>query len=159
MTLTNNWVFALWLVTALGCALVAGVFFAFSTFIMRALARLPPAQGMAAMQSIDITVITPLFMLALFGTGVTSIALTWSSWHHPNASFILASSLFYVLGTLGVTMTKNVPLNKALASANAISEAGAALWANYLVKWTFWNHVRTVAALVAAALLLFSISK
>jgi uncharacterized membrane protein len=39
-------------VTALGCGLNAGVFFAFSSFVMKALARLQPAQGIVAMQSI-----------------------------------------------------------------------------------------------------------
>jgi len=40
------------LVAALGCGLVAGIFFVFPTFIMKALARIPAAQGIAAMQSI-----------------------------------------------------------------------------------------------------------
>ena len=35
--------YAATLATALGCGLVAGVFFAFSTFVMPALKRLPPA--------------------------------------------------------------------------------------------------------------------
>src|SRR5258705_6992637 len=43
--------------TALGAGLVAGVFFAFSSFVMAALARLPPAQAIAAMQSINVTVV------------------------------------------------------------------------------------------------------
>ena len=47
----DNLLFVLTLSSALGCGLIAGVFFAFSAFVMRALARLEPAQGMAAMQS------------------------------------------------------------------------------------------------------------
>lgn len=38
MTTTDQLLFALKLFTALGCSLVAGVFFAFSTFVMNALA-------------------------------------------------------------------------------------------------------------------------
>jgi uncharacterized membrane protein len=45
---------ALTLVTALGCGLSAGALFAFSSFVMQALARLPTAQGIAAMQSINV---------------------------------------------------------------------------------------------------------
>ena len=37
----------------LGSALVGGIFFAFSSFVMKALARVPPAEGIAAMQSIN----------------------------------------------------------------------------------------------------------
>ncbi len=57
------------LISALGCGLVAGVFFAFSTFVMKALDRLPPAQGMTAMQSINVVVINPWFMTAFFRNG------------------------------------------------------------------------------------------
>ena len=35
-------------IAVLGCGLVAGIFFGFSTFIMRALGRLPPSEGIAA---------------------------------------------------------------------------------------------------------------
>ncbi len=50
---------AMILFCALGSALVAGVFFAFSTFVMKALGRLQPEQGIAAMQSINVTVLNP----------------------------------------------------------------------------------------------------
>ena len=56
--------FALTLVSALGCGLMAGVFFAFSACAMNALARLSPAQGIAAKQSINIAVINPVFGVA-----------------------------------------------------------------------------------------------
>jgi uncharacterized membrane protein len=56
------------LVAALGCGLIAGVFFAFSTFVMSALARLQPAQGIAAFQAINITVYNPWFMGTFLGT-------------------------------------------------------------------------------------------
>ncbi len=46
-------------VAALGCGLVAGVFFAFSTFVMKALGRVPSAAGISVMQSINATVLTP----------------------------------------------------------------------------------------------------
>ncbi len=67
--------YAATLVTALGCGLVAGVFFAFSTFVMAALRRLKPEEGIAAMQSINIRVVTPFFMTALFGTAAACLGL------------------------------------------------------------------------------------
>jgi hypothetical protein len=54
----NKVLAALTVVTALGCGLNAGVFFAFSSFVMKALARLQPAQGIAAMQSINLVAVT-----------------------------------------------------------------------------------------------------
>ena len=64
------------LLSAIGSGLVGGIFFAFSTFIMKALHRLPPAQGIAAMQSINVVVINPLFLAAFFGTAITCAILT-----------------------------------------------------------------------------------
>jgi len=155
MTITHNVFFALKLFAALGCGLVAGVFFAFSTFVMSALARLQPKAGITAMQSINITAINPLFMMALFGTGAAClflIASSLSNWQQPGAIYLLVGSLLYLIGTVLVTIVFNVPLNNALATAKPDSAEGATLWASYLTNWTFWNHVRTVTALAAAAL-------
>lgn len=154
MATTNYLLFALKLFAALGCGLVAGIFFAFSTFVMSALARIQPKEGIAAMQSINITVINPWFMVAFFGTGAACIFLAGSSllkWHQPSAAYLLAGSLLYLVGTLGVTIVFNVPLNDALAIVEPGSTDGVNLWSNYLTNWTNWNHIRTAAALAAAA--------
>jgi uncharacterized membrane protein len=154
--ITQQPYFVVKLFATLGCGLIAGVFFAFSTFVMSALARLQPAQGIAAMQSINITAINPLFMVALFGTALACIFLAVSSllkWHQPGAAYWLVGSLLYLIGTVGVTIAFNVPMNDALAKVDPGSTDGARLWASYLANWTFWNHIRTVAALAAAALL------
>lgn len=152
--------FLLKLLAALGCGLIAGVFFAFSSFVIAALARLEPAQGISAMQSINITVINPLFMTALFGTAAACIFLAISSllkWHQPGAAYVLLGSLLYLVGTMGVTMVCNVPLNDALAKVEPYSTEGARLWASYLNNWTVWNQIRTGAALAAAAALIVAL--
>jgi uncharacterized membrane protein len=149
-------------ISALGCGLIAGAFFAFSTFVMRALAQLPPSQGIAAMQSINIVVINPIFMLALFGTGLACLVLAISSlarWHNPGAGYVLAGSLLYILGTDLVTILFNVPRNNALAVVNPASTEGVAVWTSYLSSWTAWNHVRTIAALAATALFIIALCR
>lgn len=156
----QHYYFALKLFAALGCALVAGVFFAFSTFVIKALAQQPPPQGIAAMQSINITVINPLFMGAFLGTAAACILLLISSllkWHQPGVVYLLLGSLLYLVGTLGVTLAFNVPLNDALAIAKPDSVDSANLWARYLTEWTLWNHVRTVAAITAALSLIIAL--
>jgi uncharacterized membrane protein len=123
---------------------------------MQALGQQPPAQGIATMQSINITVINPWFMGALFGTAVGCLALVGlalTKGNQPNAKYLLMGSLLYLLGTILVTIAFNVPLNDALSAATPNSAAGTTLWAKYLTNWTLWNHVRTAAALGAAALL------
>jgi uncharacterized membrane protein len=46
MAMAETGHFLLILAAALGCGLMAGVFFAFSTFVMKALARLPVERGL-----------------------------------------------------------------------------------------------------------------
>lgn len=155
----DSYLLPLRLCTALGCGLVAGVFFAFSTFVMQALGQQPPAQGIATMQSINITVINPWFMGVLFGTAAGCLALVAAALTKglPGAKYLLIGSLLYLFGTIFVTIAFNVPLNDALAVATPNSPESTTLWAKYLTNWTLWNHVRTAAALGAAALLTLAV--
>ena len=61
--------------TALGSGLVSGLFFAFSTFIMKALDRLPVDHGIATMQSINRTVLNYSFFVVFIGTTLTTVLL------------------------------------------------------------------------------------
>jgi uncharacterized membrane protein len=140
------------LATTLGIGVVAGVCFAFSTFVMPALARLPSEQGVAAMQSINIAAINRWFMGVLFGSGALALGLAIASVSSLEATasrWILAGALAYVGGVLAVTAFANVPRNDALAVMTPA--ASAAYWQRYVVEWTGWNHVRTVASIVATA--------
>ena len=139
---------------ALGAALVAGIFFAFSVFIMTALGRLPPEGGISAMQSINVVVLNPVFFAVFFGTAAIALVLAIAAliaWSEPGAPYLLAGSLLYLVGTILVTMVFNVPLNNRLASVAPGSAEGAAVWTRYLSAWTAWNHIRTAASLAAAA--------
>ncbi|MER9615235.1 DUF1772 domain-containing protein [Mesorhizobium sp. M0207] len=146
-------------VAAIGSGVAGGVFFAFSNFIMPALARLPAGGGIAAMNSINITVITPAFMTALFGTGLVCLVLAAGAligWSQPGAFWLLAGALIYLVGNPIVTMMFNVPLNNALAAVDPASANGAAVWATYLRDWVMWNHVRTITAIVALGCFIFA---
>ena len=145
--------FALTFVAALGCGLMAGVFFIFSNTVMKALARLQPPQGIAAMQSINSTILNPLFFVAFLGTAATTILLAISvlwRWQQSSAAYLLAGSLLYLVGAILVTIVFNVPMNEALDKVEPASGEAADLWARYLTRWTTWNHVRTVAAFLGS---------
>jgi len=148
--------FALTLLAALGSGLVGGVFFGFSGFVMKALARLRPAQGIAAMQSINMVAVTPPLMIALFGTALACVALVVSSlpkWREPVAMLRVAGGGLYLAGTVLMTIVRNVPMNNTLASVDPESTEGATQWARYVPGWTAWNTVRTVSVIAAAAML------
>jgi uncharacterized membrane protein len=139
----------------LGSALVGGIFFAFSSFVMKALARVPSAEGITAMQSINVVVLNPSFLGAFIGTAVLSLAaggLALAGWGRPSASFFLGGAIFYLVGTFLVTALGNVPLNDQLAAVSATDPGARDVWERYLGRWTMWNHVRTAAAMAAALL-------
>jgi len=54
MAIVDGVLLIMTLVAALGCGLMAGLFYAFSVSVMKALARLPSAAGIAAMQFINV---------------------------------------------------------------------------------------------------------
>ena len=149
----NELFFILTLLAVLGCGLIAGVFFAFSTFVMKALARLAAAEGIRAMQSINVVVVRSWFMAVFIGTAVICAPLLIYSLFRldkPAGIFLLVGSLLYLLGSFMVTIVFNVPRNEALARVAPTDSASASLWPGYVAGWTAWNHVRTAASLAAA---------
>jgi uncharacterized membrane protein len=162
MNTFDNMFFSLKLLTALGCALMAGLFFAFSVCVMKALAKLPAGEGMAAMQSINATILNPVFLMVFMGTtlacALTAI-LALVRWQQPGAAYLLAGSLLYLLGTFLVTVVFNVPMNDALAGLGRTDPHAAREWAGYLTNWTAWNHVRTVTSIAATAAVFLACSQ
>jgi uncharacterized membrane protein len=151
--------FLITLAAALGCGLMSGLFFTFSNFAMKALARLGAASGIAAMQAINVTILNPIFLGIFLGTGVVCAALVVfaaTHWSHPSSIWWLAGGILYILGNIVVTMTCNVPRNDALARLDATRPEAAEVWNTYLVEWTRWNHVRTLTALAATACLIIA---
>ncbi len=146
---------------AIGSGLIAGIFFAFSTFIMTAFARIPQSHGISAMQSINTTILGSLFMPVFFGTALASLVLAGVAlfrWGEPGTLAMLAASLLYLVGMFLSTIVFNVPLNNALANVDVTSAEAANLWARYLKEWTDWNHVRTVASIIASGLFIYTIA-
>ncbi|MER5384085.1 anthrone oxygenase family protein [Streptomyces sp. NPDC002688] len=145
--------FVLTLLGVLGCGLVAGVFCGFSTFVMRALAQLPPAQGVAAMNAINVAAVRPPFMLVFMGSAVLCAVLavvTFVLLPNEGTVELLLGSALYLFGSFGVTIAANVPRNDALLKLESGTPEAAVYWPTYVREWTMWNHVRTVASAAAA---------
>jgi uncharacterized membrane protein len=148
------------LIAVVGCGMVAGVFFAFSSFVMPALRQVRPGQGMVAMQSINVSAVTPAFMSLLFGTAAVCLVLVVlevAAFAGGSSRLVPGASALYLLGVIGVTIVRNVPLNNELAGLEPESPDGSAFWANYLNDWTAWNHLRAVAALLAAGMFMLAL--
>jgi len=138
-----------------GSSLMAGIFFTFSNFVMKALKEIPFPAGMKAMQSINRVVLNPFFLGLFFITAVLAFILaikSFTQWQQPYATYTFTASLFYFIGTFLVTAIKNVPLNNKLASIPVENKFAESSWQAYLYKWTRWNHVRTISSLAATVL-------
>jgi uncharacterized membrane protein len=136
--------------TAVGSGLLAGVFFAFSAFVMSGLRRLPEPGGATAMRSMNVTAQRPPLMIALFGVSALCLVViirAIATWSRPGAGWLLAGAVLTVAGALGVTAAINVPLNDRL-------EAGTVTWSRFLAGWDPANHARTLLCLAGCAALL-----
>jgi uncharacterized membrane protein len=149
----TDWPYALLTVLGvLGTGLVAGVFCGFSTFVMRGLGSLPPAQGIAAMNAINKAAVTPAFMIIFVGSAMVCAVVavvTFVLWPAEAVELLVGSAL-YLIGVFGVTAVANVPRNEALLRIGAGSPEASAYWRTYVSEWTMWNHVRMVASTGAA---------
>jgi uncharacterized membrane protein len=141
-------------IVVLAYALIAGVFLAFSDFIMRALMLTSGTGGAEAMQVINREVFRWVFMLLFIGLAPVSIGIAvygvfWVG-NGPGALFALAGIL-YLFGCFLVTVVFNVPMNEALAEMELSDPATHAYWLDsYVPRWTFWNSIRATASAIAS---------
>ncbi len=140
--------------TILGAGIVTGLLFAFSNFVMSALKDLPNDKGMYAMQQINKKIINPIFMFFFLGTPILCIFIlfqTLSDFKFTNDIYLTIGAFAYLLGSFGITMLFNVPLNNQLETTNS-SDADT-VWPDYQNRWQKWNHIRTYVGIVAILLL------
>jgi uncharacterized membrane protein len=126
---------------ALGSGIV-GVFF-FD------LARISAAQAMSS----TVVVINSNFKTPFLGTAMLCVFLMARSlflWNQPAAKYALAAAMVFLLGCVAVTMLLNVSLST--ASAEPATDASRLFWSAYVPAWNAYNHVRSAAGMLSAAL-------
>jgi uncharacterized membrane protein len=151
----DGYLFPLTVIAALGCGLIAGVFYAFSVMVMRSLAQLPAQHGVAAMQAVNVAALRPVFLWAFTGTAAVCAAVVVGSlvdWDDASP-YLVVGGLLYLVGSFGLTVGYHVPRNEALDRVEPSSPDAARHWSRYVGEWTMGNHVRGAASLAAAALL------
>lgn len=148
------------LVTALASGLIAGLFYSYSCSVNPGLGALSDANYLAAMQSINRAILNPVFFLSFMGT---LLLLPLSTYQHFGMGtrfyLLLAATLVYVIGTFGVTITGNVPLNDALDKMNLTGASANELAAHRLkfeVPWNRLHTIRTYASVLSFVLVLLA---
>lgn len=142
-------------VAAICAGLMAGVYFAFSTFIMRSLDQLGAAPAADAMNAINEVILRSWFVVLFFGSTVLYAALAVVAVFDADLAgrwLLLGTGLIYVVGMFVCTAMFNVPLNNQLADAGNDSNRKAVTWTHYVKHWTRWNHLRGVCSLAALVL-------
>lgn len=142
--------------TTVALGLMAGLFYAYSCSVNPGLHRLSDAGYLAAMQSINRAILNPVFLGVFLGTALLLPFATWFSYGSgPRFGLLLAASACYLIGTFGVTMFGNVPLNEALNAfplENATPEQLSAQRAQFEMPWNRLHSIRTVANVLAFGL-------
>ena len=146
---------------ALSSGVMAGVYFTFSTFIMRAFGTLEAPQAVTAMNAINTSILRSLFMPLFFGSSIVSVLLVVvavMNWGDAGAWMALLAGVIYFFGMFVCTVLFNVPLNNALGALAPNSTDSFQFWTYYLKTWTNWNHLRTISSLLTGTLCVWLLS-
>ena len=148
----DSLVTALTISSAVSAAMMAGLYFAFSTSVMGALRQQPQPSGIATMQSANEVILNPLFMVLFVGSTLSCLALaiTAKLSDQPMPWLRIGAATLFIIGSFVITAAINVPLNDKLAAVDPASAHGLDVWHEYLTNWTAWNHVRAASSAIAA---------
>ena len=149
------------LATATTTALIAGLFYAYSVSVNAGLGKLSDTAYLSAMQSINREILNPLFFMSFMGTLLLLPLSTFLQYNQSSTRFylLLAATLMYGIGTFGVTMGGNVPLNNALDAFNiqaASAEELTRFRSQFEMPWNRLHSIRTVANAIALILVLMA---
>lgn len=146
-------------ISVIAYALVAGVFLAFSDFVMTSLAKAEPAGAIQSMQIINREVFRTIFMVLLLGmSGVSPMMIVYAIVNDLGdaRNWIVAAGTLFFVGTFIVTLIFNVPMNNRLDPIQFDSDEAATYWLQYVPVWRFWNWVRAIASALASICLLIA---
>lgn len=150
--------------SVLSTGLIAGLLFAYSCSVNPALKALSDKEYVRAMQAINSAIQNPVFFLIFVGPLLLLPLSTFLLYRRHDSSFwyMAIATCLYVVGVFGVTMLFNVPLNDRLAAIrmNALNDWDISTMRRlFEARWNLVHAIRTVAAIVAFGMTIFSLQK
>lgn len=144
------------------CSLVAGFVFAFACVAMPGIGSLGDREFLQSFQVMDRVIQNnqPLFVLVWAGSAATlllSAVLGFGQLAGLDRALLLIAVVVYLVGVQLPTLTINVPLNNQLQTLDleAMSDDGLAeARGHFEPRWNRWNQIRTILAVLTAALLI-----
>ncbi|QVQ50641.1 DUF1772 domain-containing protein [Spiractinospora alimapuensis] len=144
-------------ISALLIGVNAGIFVAFSVSVLPGLNRIPPEHAIPAARGVNRAILNPVFFVFFLGALVGPIVAAVFAYIAgvPVAGWLsVLAAVIYLVGTFGVTMAINVPLNNQLENdgdpdpERDPSGRSAQRWATFAIPWMNWNAVRSVACVI-----------
>ncbi|MEM8908058.1 MAG: anthrone oxygenase family protein [Bacteroidota bacterium] len=141
--------------------LSTGLFYAWMVSVIPGTRKVTDSTYLESMQSINRAILNPAFYLIFVGSPIALVFSTVQQWK-SGASFwfLLMATLLYLVGTFGVTIWGNIPLNDALDALDLVElhdDEKNKFRKAYEDKWNRWHWIRTIFSLLALISSLLSV--
>lgn len=143
--------------------LSAGFFYAWEVSVIQGTKMVSDKTYLETMQSINRAILNPAFMIVFMGTLFLLAGSSYLQYRNGVSLsfwFMLTATIVYVVGTFGVTVGGNVPLNDALDALDLNqldAEAMKNFRTSYEGKWNQLHRIRTVFAVVGFVMSLLAV--
>jgi uncharacterized membrane protein len=150
------------IMATLSSGLIAGLFYAWSISVTPGLAKVSDENYLHAFQSMNRAILNPALFIFFFGLVILLPMLCYLSYKSPGSSvfwLILPATIFYLVGTMAVTILGNIPLNNALEALKIDSmtfEHMASFRLGFENKWNTLNMIRTICSSLSFLLLIMT---
>lgn len=145
--------------------LIAGLLFSYSCSVNPGLKSLGDNEYIKAMQSINLAIKNPYFLISFMGLLLVFPVSTYLMYRQQtDTSFylMLAAMIIYFIGVFGITMFCNVPLNEQLAKfliSSALANDISTMRQTFEKPWNSYHTIRTIASIISFGLTILSIIK
>ncbi len=135
-----------------------GLLYGYACSVNPGLNKLSDSGYLKGMQSINKEILNPFFFISFMGTPVILPVTAWYSKSHASPAcfyLLLAATLVYIAGVIGVTAFGNIPLNNALAKFNVTNATAETLLHQRKAFETSWNSyhlLRTIFSIIVTSL-------
>lgn len=143
-------------------AMLVGLFYGWSVSVVPGLARLSNSEYLSSFQAMNRAILNPLFFITFMGSVILLPLCAYLNYTQPTSLrfwLIVAAAVLYIVGTFGITMFANVPLNEMLDKFNlatATDEAKAMQRALFEQPWNRLHNIRTVIGFIATVLMIIA---
>jgi uncharacterized membrane protein len=142
----------------LATGLMSGLWYGWAVSVIPGTRRVPDATYIVTMQSINRAIINPAFIIPFLGIPALLAGASFVQFRagdHRRGWLLAGAAATYLVGVLGVTAGRNVPLNEALEAfdlAHSDEPARTTRRRAYETPWNRWHYLRTVANVGSFAL-------